>query len=83
MSVARDQMSTTLLYFSPWVTRPDAYCVSISPTSACASSMIRPLSAGITKSSTPMEAPDEVEYANPAYMSWSANTTVSFSPTLR
>ena len=61
MSVARDQMSTTLLYFSPWVTRPEAYWDSISPTSACASSMIVPLSSGMTKSSTPMDEPDDVE----------------------
>ena len=58
---ARDQMSTTLLYFSPWVTRPELYWSSISSTSRCASSMMRPLSSGITKSSMPMDAPDIVE----------------------
>jgi hypothetical protein len=29
-SLALDQMSITLLYFSPWVTKPEAYCDSIS-----------------------------------------------------
>ena len=60
-SFARDQMSTTLLYFSPWVTSPDAYCDSISFTSDSASPMMVALSSGITKSSTPIEAPDAVE----------------------
>ena len=77
------QTSTTLLYFSPSVTRPDTNCFSISSTSTCASAMIAGLFAGITKSSMPMDAPANVELAKPMYMSWSANTTVSFKPTLR
>jgi hypothetical protein len=32
-SVQRDQASTTLLYFSPWVIRPSRYCCSYSFTS--------------------------------------------------
>ena len=80
---ARDQMSTTLLYFSPWVTRPELYWSSISSTSRRASSMIRPLSSGITKSSMPMDAPAVVEWRKPRYISWSAKTTVSFRPTVR
>jgi hypothetical protein len=56
--VGTDQMSMTLLYFSPWVTRPEANCSSISFTSASASLDDFALASGMTKSLTPMEAPD-------------------------
>ncbi|MOA68544.1 hypothetical protein D3C78_1962140 [compost metagenome] len=50
-----------MLYFSPWVTRPEAYWVSISFTSAVAASMMRAFSAGMTKSLTPIDTPEIVE----------------------
>ena len=60
-SLALDQRSITLLYFSPWVTRPEAYCDSISFTSSVAASMMRAFSSGMTKSFTPIETPEMVE----------------------
>jgi hypothetical protein len=59
-SLARDQISITLLYFSPWVTRPAAYWSSISFTSASALSMSLAFSAGISKSFTPIDEPSRV-----------------------
>ena len=79
-SFALDQISITLLYFSPCVTRPDEYWDSISFTSVSALEMISSLSVGITQSSTQIEDPDFVEYSYPKYISLSANITVSFKP---
>ena len=83
ISLARVQISITLLYFSPWVTRPEANWDSISRISSSASAIISAFSSGITKSSTPMDAPERVEYSYPRYISWSAKITVSFKPTDR
>jgi hypothetical protein len=44
---------------------------------------MRPFCCGTTMSSTPIETPARVAYAKPVYMSWSANTTASFKPTVR
>src|SRR5690606_41223921 len=82
-SLARDQMSMTLLYFSPWVTRPEAYCCSISTTSASARPLLSALAFGISKSLTPIDEPERVEYSKPVYITWSANTPVACTPTLR
>lgn len=60
-SLAFDHRSITLLYFSPWVTRPEAYWLSISFTSSVAALMIRAFSSGMTKSLTPMDTPEMVE----------------------
>ncbi|MNO82922.1 hypothetical protein D3C76_742080 [compost metagenome] len=60
-SFAFDHKSMTLLYFSPWVTRPEAYWLSISFTSSVAVPMMRAFSSGITKSLTPIETPEMVE----------------------
>ncbi|MOA10790.1 hypothetical protein D3C78_1306960 [compost metagenome] len=60
-SLALDHKSMTLLYFSPWVTRPEAYWLSISFTSSVALPMMRAFSSGMTKSFTPMETPEMVE----------------------
>ncbi len=56
-SLVRDQMSTTLLYRSPAVTRPETYWFWISTTSCSASSRMRFFSAGTTRSSIPMDTP--------------------------
>ena len=42
--------------------------------------MIDVFSSGISKSLTPIDAPDEVEYSNPKYISLSAKRTDSFRP---
>ena len=42
--------------------------------------MIAVLSSGISKSLTPIEAPEDVEYSKPRYISLSANKTDSFNP---
>ena len=61
ISLALDQISMTLLYFSPLVTRPEANWASISLTSFSASITYFSFSSGITKSSIHKEAPDFVE----------------------
>ncbi len=61
-SLARVQISITLLYFSPWVTKPEANWLSISRISFSDRLMMSAFSAGMTKSSTPIEAPERVEY---------------------
>ena len=52
-----DQASTTLLYFSPLVIRPSAYCCSYSSTSLRVVSTISFLRSGMTMSSLPKEMP--------------------------
>ena len=42
--------------------------------------MITVLLSGISKSLTPIDAPEDVEYSNPKYISLSANKTDSFKP---
>ena len=79
-SFALDQISITLLYFSPWVTNPDEYWDSISFTSDSALEIISSLSKGIWQSSTHIDDPDLVEYSYPRYINLSANITVSFKP---
>ena len=79
-SLALVQISITLLYFSPWVTKPEEYCDSISFTWVSASVISSAFSSGITQSSTQIEDPDFVEYSYPKYINLSANITVSFNP---
>ena len=79
-SLARDQISITLLYLSPLVTRPESNCFSIALTSFSDVSMIFAFSSGITKSLTPIEDPDLVEKSKPKYINWSAKITVFFNP---
>ena len=54
------QMSTTLLYRSPCVTRPEVYCASISFTSRSDFSMITCFSAGTSMSSAAKLMPPRV-----------------------
>ena len=56
-SVAFDQASTTLLYFSPWVIRPSLYCCSKSFASVRVVSTIFHFECGTTMSSLPNEMP--------------------------
>ena len=79
-SFVLDHISIILLYFSPLVNKPDSNCCSIFCTSLSAFEIIDVLSSGISKSLTPIEAPDEVEYSNPKYIKLSANKTDSFKP---
>jgi hypothetical protein len=57
LSVQRDQASTTLLYFSPWVIRPSWYCCSYSFTLRCGLGDQLLLRFGMTMSSLPNEMP--------------------------
>ena len=77
-SVALDQASTTLLYFSPLVIRPSAYCCSYSSTSLRVVSMIPFLALGIMMSSLPNEMPALAASRKPRPMIWSAKMTVAF-----
>ena len=79
-SLALDQISITLLYLSPLVTRPESNCFSIALTSFSESSIIFAFCSGITKSFTPIDEPDLVEKSKPRYINWSAKITVSLSP---
>ena len=79
-SLALDQISITLLYLSPLVTRPESNCFSIALTSFSEVSIIFAFSSGITKSLTPMEEPERVEKSKPKYINWSAKITVFLSP---
>ena len=79
-SLALDQISITLLYLSPLVTKPESNCFSIALTSFSDASIIFAFSAGITKSFTPMDEPDLVEKSKPKYINWSAKITVFFKP---
>ena len=56
-SVHCAQASTTLLYFSPLVIRPSAYCCSYCLTSSCVSLTSLALVAGTSMSSLPNEMP--------------------------
>ena len=67
-SLALDQISMTLLYLSPLVTRPESNCFSIALTSFSEDSIIPAFSSGITKSFTPIDEPDLVEKSNPKYI---------------
>ena len=80
LSPARPQISTTLLYRSPFVTKPWRYCPSISFTSSCASANKATFSFGISISSTQMEIPPFAANAKPVYIKWSAKITVSRKP---
>src|SRR5690606_36967669 len=71
-SLAREQISITLLYFSPCVPKPEAYWVSISFTSGSGRAKISGLASGIGKSFTPMDEPDLVEKLLPMYIRWLA-----------
>ena len=82
-SLVDAQISITLLYRSPAVTRPDWYCSWISRTSSSASAISVYLAGGTTISSIPTDTPDSAAYAKPVYMIWSAKITVSFRPSLR
>ena len=79
-SVTWVQMSMILLYRSPFVIRPSWYSFSTLTTSRLASSMISPLLAGMSRSSTPMEIPASVAYRNPSSLSASRSFTVSVLP---
>ena len=79
-SLVLDQISIILLYFSPFVRSPDSNCCSIFLTSDSALEIISFLSSGTSKSFTPIEAPEVVEYSNPRYINLSANRTDSFRP---
>ena len=77
-SVALDQASTTLLYFSPWVIRPSLYCCSYSSTSLRVSSTMAFLRSGMMMSSLPKEMPALAASRKPRPMIWSAKITVAF-----
>ena len=77
-SVALAQASTTLLYFSPLVIRPSAYCCSYSSTSLRVSATIGALRCGMTMSSLPNEMPALAASRKPSAMIWSAKMTVAF-----
>ena len=77
-SVALSQASTTLLYFSPLVIRPSAYCCSYSSTSLRVVSTISFLRSGMMMSSLPNEMPALAASRKPRPMIWSAKITVAF-----
>ena len=80
MSVHLDQISTTLLYFSPLVIRPSEYCFSYS--SICfLVLLIKPSFVfGIIKSSFPKEIPALKACLKPRVFILSQKITVSFCP---
>src|SRR6218665_3718388 len=80
---ALPQISTTLLYRSPAVTRPETYCCSNSLTSRSERSMMPAFCGGTSMSSMAIEMPARVARRKPFCSSLSANTTVAFSPHLR
>ena len=82
-SVDLAQASTTLLYFSPRVIRPSAYCCSNSSASFLVSATIDTFLAGMMMSSLPKEMPALAASRKPRPISWSANTTVAFWPVWR
>ncbi|MNJ30814.1 hypothetical protein D3C77_254250 [compost metagenome] len=77
-SVALAQASTTLLYFSPLVIRPSAYCCSYSSTCLRVSSTYSTFLAGMTMSSLPTEMPALAASRKPSCIIWSAKMTVAF-----
>lgn len=77
-SVALAQASTTLLYFSPRVIRPSAYCCSYSSTWVRVSATSSTFLAGITMSSLPNEMPALAASRKPRPIIWSAKMTVAF-----
>ncbi len=77
-SVALDQASTTLLYFSPLVIRPSAYCCSYSSTRWRVVSTMPFFFSGMMMSSLPKEMPALAASLKPSPMIWSAKITVAF-----
>ena len=77
-SVHLAQVSTTLLYFSPWVIRPSRYCCSNSFTSSRVSLTIGHLVSGMTMSSLPNEMPALNASVKPSDMIRSQKITDSF-----
>ena len=80
MSVHFDQISTTLLYFSPLVINPSEYCFSYS--SICFFVLLIKFSfvLGIIKSSFPKDIPALKACLNPRVFILSQKITVSFCP---
>ena len=80
MSVHFDQISTTLLYFSPLVIKPPEYCFSYS--SICFLVLLIKFSfvLGIIRSSLPKDIPALKACLNPSVFILSQNITVSFCP---
>ena len=80
MSVHLDQISTTLLYFSPLVINPSEYCFSYS--SICFFVLFIKFSFvfGIIKSSLPNDIPALNACLNPKVFILSQKITVSFCP---
>ena len=80
MSVHFDQISTTLLYFSPLVIKPSEYCFSYS--SICFFVLLIKFSfvLGIIKSSFPKDIPALKACLNPSVLILSQKITVSFCP---
>ena len=80
MSVHFDQISTTLLYFSPRVINPSEYCFSYS--SICFFVLLIKFSLvfGINKSSLPNDIPALKACLNPNVFILSQKITVSFCP---
>ena len=80
MSVHLDQISTTLLYFSPLVIKPSEYCFSYS--SICFFVLLIKFSLvlGIIKSSFPKDIPALKACLNPSVLILSQKITVSFCP---
>ena len=79
-SAAPCQISTTLLYFSPLVTRPFWNWLWISSISFSAFAMMVFFSSGMSMSSTHTDEPESAAKWKPVYMIWSAKMTVSFTP---
>ncbi len=82
-SVALAQMSTTLLYFSPWVMRPSVYCRPISVTCSSARFRISHFFSGMIMASIEMESPPRVEYLYPISFRRSDRMTVALAPRFR
>ena len=80
MSVHFDQISTTLLYFSPLVIKPSEYCFSYS--SICFFVLLIKFTfvLGIIKSSFPKDIPALKACLNPSVLILSQKITVSFWP---
>jgi len=80
VSVHFDQISTTLLYFSPLVIKPSEYCFSYS--SICFFVLLIKFTfvLGIIKSSFPKDIPALKACLNPSVLILSQKITVSFWP---
>ena len=80
MSVHFDQTSTTLLYFSPLVINPSAYCFSYSSICFFVPLIKFSLVFGIIRSSFPKEIPALKACLKPSVLILSQKITVSFCP---